>query len=507
MDKKILMLSLLALFMASCGKELEQTVLPVVKPGNDIASEMDGIYVSRQIFQPKELDVAVEHFISPEPPFPYDIVYTYDETNFPNPERGPYFNVSYSFHEGNVPEAATVERLASARKDGTSLVFTFLYLCDYVDKEILSDDVIRVMREHFTNLRKSGCKAVCRVAYSWNDKWPVQEPPADMIASHVKQLKPVFQEFGDVIYVMQAGLIGTYGEWAYTTNVKSDEDHAEVVKALLDALPENRTVAIRTPSWKRRLLTVFNADGNKVTERDTITVAEAFGPSDKARLAIHNDRAFVNGNDGGTFGSVYDRHYVRTESNYYPYGGESCYQNNNEYCECIPSYKNLRTYHWSYLSNHYAIRELWQNEGCYNDASSRVGYRFVLNGAAFHGTFGSEEDFGISLCLSNYGFASLINRRKMEFVIANQKNPKEKYVYPLDKDPREWKGGKAYVFTDRIVLPSALQKGAEYNLYLNLPDESPNLYDNPEYSVRFANRHIWEEKTGYNLIASFKAEY
>ncbi len=507
MDKKILMLSLLALFMASCGKELEQTVLPVVKPGNDIASEMDGIYVSRQIFQPKELDVAVEHFISPEPPFPYDIVYTYDETNFPNPERGPYFNVSYSFYEGNVPEAATVERLASARKDGTSLVFTFLYLCDYVDKEILSDDVIRVMREHFTNLRKSGCKAVCRVAYSWNDKWPVQEPPADMIASHVKQLKPVFQEFGDVIYVMQAGLIGTYGEWAYTTNVKSDGDHAEVVKALLDALPENRTVAIRTPSWKRRLLTVFNADGNKVTERDTITVAEAFGPSDKARLAIHNDCAFVNGNDGGTFGSVYDRHYVRTESNYYPYGGESCYQNNNEYCECIPSYKNLRTYHWSYLSNHYAIRELWQNEGCYNDASSRVGYRFVLNGAVFHGTFGSEEDFGISLCLSNYGFASLINRRKMEFVIANQKNPKEKYVYPLDKDPREWKGDKAYVFTDRIVLPSALQKGAEYNLYLNLPDESPNLYDNPEYSVRFANRHIWEEKTGYNLIASFKAEY
>lgn len=63
------------------------------------------------------------------------------------------------------------------------------------------------------------------------------------------------------------------------------------------------------------------------------------------------------------------------------------------------------------------------------------------------------------------------------------------------------------MFTDRIVLPSALQKGAEYNLYLNLPDESPNLYDNPEYSVRFANRHIWEEKTGYNLIASFKAEY
>lgn len=506
MDRNIFLAALSVACMLSCVKE-QPSDFNVVRPGLDTVSELDGIYASRQIYQPCETDVDVEHFIAPEPPFPYDVVYAPDETDFPNPERGPYFNVSYSFHEGAVPAAASVERLASARKENISLVFTFLYLCDFVDKEILSDDVLRVMREHFTNLRQSGCKAVCRVAYSWNDKWPVQEPPADMIVSHIQQLKPIFQEFGDVIYVVQAGLVGTYGEWAYTTNVKTTEDHAKVVKALLDAVPENRAVAIRTPSWKQRLLAVFNGDGKPVTEKDSITVAEAFGPSYKARMAIHNDCAFVNGNDGGTFGNVYSRMYVKAESNYYPYGGESCYQGNNDYCECVPSYKNLRTYHWSYLSNHYAIRELWQTEGCYNDASSRVGYRLILNGAAFHGIFASDEDFGISLCLSNYGFASLVNARNLEFVIANQRNPKEKYVYPLKKDPREWQGGKAYVFTDMIVLPATLQKGAEYNLYINLPDESPNLHDNPDYSVRFANLHTWEETTGYNLLATFKAEY
>lgn len=506
MNIRFAVVTVLASFLLSCGKE-PVPVPGVIKPGNDITSELDEMFVSRQIPQPKETKVPVEHFIAPEPPFPYDVVYVQDETNFTNPERGPYFNVAYSFYEGNVPEVASVERMASARKDGTSLVFTFLYLCDYVDREILADDVLKLMKEHFINLRQSGCKAVFRIAYSWNDKWPIQEPPADIIVSHINQLKPIFQEFGDVIYVMQAGLIGTYGEWAYTTNVKSDADHAKVVKALLDALPENRTVAIRTPSWKRRLLKEFNGDGKTVTEKDSITVDDAFGTSYKARMAIHNDCAFVNGNDGGTFGGTSDRFYVRTEANYTPYGGESCYQNDNTYCECVPSYSNLRTYHWSYLSNHYAIRELWQNEGCYNDASSRVGYRFILNGAAFHGTFAADEDFGISLCLSNYGFASLVNKRKMEFVIVNQNNPSEKYIYPLDKDPREWQGGKAYVFTERIVLPANLSQGSEYNLYLNLPDESPYLYGKPEYSVRFANKHIWDGKTGYNLIASFKAEY
>ena len=121
MDKKILMLSLLALFMASCGKELEQTVLPVMKPGNDIASEMDGIYVSRQIFQPKELDVAVEHFISPEPPFPYDIVYTYDETNFPNPERCGIprnFRVGRGFRDKPVPVELRLRFPDKQKKDG-----------------------------------------------------------------------------------------------------------------------------------------------------------------------------------------------------------------------------------------------------------------------------------------------------------------------------------------------------------------------------------------------------
>ena len=507
MNHRFITLALLAACLLSCGKDITpEQKIPVVRPGVDMPTEADSVYMSRQIYQPKETGVTVEHFIAPDRPFEYDVVYSYDETNFPNPERGPYFNVAYNFNDGNIPEAASVERLASARKDGTTLVFTFLYLVDYVDKEILDYHVLTLMRTHFTNLRQSGCKAVFRIAYSWNDKWPVQEPPADMIVSHISQLKPILQEFGDVIFVMQAGLIGTYGEWAYTTNVKTTADHAKVVRALLEALPEGRTVAIRTPAWKYRLLAEFNGDGKTVSVKDSITVEEAFGPSLKARMAIHNDCAFVNGNDGGTFGSIYDRFYVRTESNYTPYGGESCYQNVNDYCECVPSYVNLRDYHWSYLSNHYAIREIWQNAGCYDDASARVGYRLVLNGAKFHGMFASDEDFGISLCLSNYGFASLVNRRNMEFGLVNSLNPKEKYVYPVEKDPREWKGGKAYVWSDRIVLPSALQKGAEYNLYLNLPDESPYLCDNPEYSVRFANKYVWDETTGYNLLASFRSE-
>lgn len=509
----LLVVSVLCVLPLSCTKEgpKDPTLPGVVKPSEDVPTADDLIYATRQIPQPTMKDAVVEHFIAPDAPFDYDVRFVPDATDFPNPERGAYANVSYSFINGTIPAVRSAEEIRGFRKNNTTLCFTFFYLNDYVNKADLAPEVLETMRKHFDNLRKSGCKAVLRLAYSWhhvNDPAleEPQEPTADIIVEHIRQIKPILQEYADVIAIMQAGFIGTYGEWAYTTHVKTPEDHAKVVRALLDALPANRQLAIRTPGWKYRLLKLLTGSEKDITERDSITVETGFGTSDKARLAIHNDCAFVNGNDGGTFGNVYDRQYVRTESDYTLYGGESCYQNHDEFCTCLPSYVNLKNYHWSYLSNHYAIADIWRKEGCYNDATSRVGYRFILNGAKFFGNFASDEDFAISLCLSNYGFASLINERKVEFVLVNTKNAKEKYTYVSKQDPRVWKGGHAYVLTERIVLPGALQVGAEYNLYINLPDVSPNLHDIPDYSIRFANKNIWDASTGYNLLGTFKVE-
>jgi hypothetical protein len=40
----------------------------------------------------------------------------------------------------------------------------------------------------------------------------------------------------------------------------------------------------------------------------------------------------------------------------------------------------------------------------------------------------------------------------------------------------------------------------EYAVYINLPDTVAALHDRPEYSVRFANRGVWEDSTGYNRL-------
>lgn len=63
-----------------------------------------------------------------------------------------------------------------------------------------------------------------------------------------------------------------------------------------------------------------------------------------------------------------------------------------------------------------------------------------------------------------------------------------------------------YEWDEKLTLPESLKAGASYTLWLNLPDISPNLHDNPAYSVRVASRGVWDESTGYNRIAAFKAE-
>ena len=85
-------------------------------------------------------------------------------------------------------------------------------------------------------------------------------------------------------------------------------------------------------------------------------------------------------------------------------------------------------------------------------------------------------------------------------------NPGEKYVFTSETDPRFWEGCTTYTHTETLNLPASLTPGVKYTVYINLPDESPNLHDDPRYSVRFANREVWSEKTGYNRIATFEAE-
>lgn len=439
-----------------------------------------------------------------------EVTFKENKEDFCNPERGYYHQYSLKFTDGKLPNPIIEKTLKANRVSNRSLSLTLFYLTDFLESEI-SADALEVIKQSFQAHRTGGCKAIVRFAYRDSDKdssgklYDPYEPTVEMTLKHVEQIKPILQEYADVIYVMQAGFIGAWGEWYYTTNFtfnpvndKQFADRRKLVRALLDALPTNRQLALRTPFYKMKILQTSLAD--------TITAATAFSATDVARIGGHNDCFISSSSDVGTYYSKEDRDLWAAETNYTIMGGETC-TGDPKYCGCEPADRDLRKYHWSYLNHayHSGTFENWKASGCFDELSKSLGYRLCLKKAWFKYDFATSNDMKITIEIQNQGFASLINARKAEFVVYPSDNIEDITIYPLNVDPRTWKAGNTYQFSQTITLPE-LVVGKEYTICLNFPDESVHLTNNPDFSVRLANKSVWIAEKGYNKLYTFVAQ-
>lgn len=430
------------------------------------------------------------------------VTYTITDEQIANPERGLYSGVSFS-KETDTPVSSS--RLLSARKEKRTLYMLEFWLKDYFESDI-SDAYLQMIRKNLEAFRAGGMKCILRFGYSDNIEdlsHPYESGPFDTteewVVRHITQLKPILQEFGDVIYVLQAGFVGCWGEWYYTNNFVqnpvSQEDYLprkHVCDALLDALPANRQVELRTPMFKMKMY------GYSVA--DTITRAEAHQPTSKARLGGHNDCYLASANDQGTFNGPASREYWRAETKYTIMGGETCAM--STYCACENTLKDMASQHFSYLNISYnrSVISHWTKNDCFDEIKNRLGYRLALEDAFFTKSPAAGGQFRAVLNISNSGFASPMNPRDVEFVLAD-KSGKVIKTYPIESDPRFWMPGTTTRIDETIEIPSGLS--GEYTLYLNLPDPASTLRENPMFSIQLANENIWDEDTGYNKLYSF----
>ena len=430
--------------------------------------------------------------------------YTSSDENFPNPERGFYSPVYV--HSAS---ARTISQVAldSNRKMGYSLFLLEFHLTDYVNTDI-ADEYLQLIRNDFAALRSSGAKCILRFAYS--DGRTEEDKPWDAteewVMRHIAQLKPLLQENYDVIMVLQAGFIGSWGEWYYTENfgARSKEDYAarkRVVDALLDALPESRQISLRIPAYK------MNMYGYSAT--DTLTRAEAHKTTPKARLGGHNDCYLADANDTGTFTGQSTKDYWAAESAYTIMGGETCGTSAYAHCEKFKGYDgahgvvaDMAIYHYTYLNigYHPTVIQWWKKEGCFEQLQRRLGYRYSLVSAGFTEKPKAGSDMRVVMKIRNEGFSPAQNPRDAELVLTGA-NGKVLESWPLESDPRYWMPGTTVV-DQTITLPTGIS--GEVQLHLNLPDPCATLHEDPRYSIRLANTNVWDENTGYNLLKSFK---
>lgn len=430
------------------------------------------------------------------------IVFAETDEIFANPERGLLIQTYYT--SGNMGNRANSTLIANNRKSDSKITLYLhsYYLTDYISSDIPQEFLDR-LDNNMNALREGGAKVVLRISYKSDDSESAKpwDATPEWVSRHIDQLAPYLQKHADVILCLQAGFIGVWGEWYYTSNFNfqpsKDADYEprwQVLEHLLQVLPEDRQVALRTPMFKRRYLRMRGLG------EEPLTADEAYMPTAKARLCGHNDCFVASSNDYGTYDSNKDREFWQEDTRYTLMGGETC-------AECALSggenaMKQLALYHWTYLHRDYNKNVLnsWREDGVWDDVCRRLGFRLVLDKVTLPRHPKAGKEFEATFDMRNVGFAAPMNKRDVELVFVSTSDPSKKFVYPQTVDPRFWMPEEDITFTLSCTLDAAMS--GEYNVYLNLPDPYESIHDDPNFSIRLANLNVWEESTGYNLLTT-----
>jgi hypothetical protein len=417
--------------------------------------------------------------------------YATNSTAINNPERGFYRHTEV--HSTNYT-GLDQTTLNSYKSSNTTLLLRVFYLENFITSPI-SSSYLNAMQADFNKIRIAGLKCIVRFAYSDNTNGKLDASKAQILA-HIAQLKPLLVSNVDIISSMQAGFIGTWGEWYYTDyfgmnpNATDYANRKEVVDALLSALPDSRMVQIRTPSLKQKTYNSTTA----------LSQSQAFNKSNMARIGHHNDCFLASANDFGTYNNTSTEYsYLEQETKFTPMGGETCAVNEPR-SQCPTALAEMQKFHWSYLNFDYhpTVISGFQSNNCFPEIQNRLGYRLELVNGTYPNSATIGESIALTLKIKNSGFASPFNERIVYLILRNT-STKQEYSFALATDPRFWSSGVQQTITESIQLPSTILSGS-YQLFLSLPDSSVSIANRPEYAIRFANDATWESTTGYNNL-------
>jgi hypothetical protein len=153
-------------------------------------------------------------------------------------------------------------------------------------------------------LRQAGVKALWRFAYDHLNPGE-QNYTADLIVSHMAQLHSIFNQGMDVVYVLQAGWIGAWGEWHGS---KAGLEHNKtatsmvVSHSLFKLLPPDKKMMIRYGMDKaQKVLESAPESDHDPLAFDIVTTETARHNVAYARIGFDNDAVMTDPNDCGTY--------------------------------------------------------------------------------------------------------------------------------------------------------------------------------------------------------------
>ena len=420
-----------------------------------------------------------------------------------NPDRGFYKLVQIELNKGKEDFNSFKGEIKNIAKEDTdvSLISFQLNLKQYVASNLdLTDNKIEEINQYFSIMRENGYQVIFRVVYdSKGDKNP--EPDFQTILRHIEQLKSVYEKNEDIIFVVEAGYLGSYGEWYDGKYDKDKEKRNQVVNKLLKCIPESIQISLRKPSY------IEDYIGNN----QTVKKINAFSNDEIARLGLHNDGYLASETDLGTYNKSEREESLLWQGKqtlYTLFGGE-CQNKDSIYTNLNNAIVDMEKRHCTYMNKTYdrEVKEKWkkeiytnknsvyQGENGYKYIENHLGYRLVIRDVDMICT---KRKINIGINIENVGFGNIIRKKQLGFFLKNENN---QYYIESDIDIRKQLNEKMYELTIAEELPKNVKIG-EYEVYLKIEEPYESLKNNNYYSIKLANNNVWNENLGANYIGN-----
>ena len=473
-----------------------------------------------------------------------------------NPERGlrmetimkvndltsPYHHINYT----NLPAELLKDEKRYDEK--TRLTQVYFYLTDYLGKSI-PVQAFNNMQLIMDGVKRSGYKIILLFAYRYNTSC-AYESYAD-IKRHLDQLKPFLQKNEALIFAVQAGFLGLWGEW-HDTGLENSPYHKKVViRDILSAIPAGRKMQVRETKYK--------TDAAGFIRRNAASAPQytPLEPQEYNRIGFQNAYFVLDQGPYAQFDYRWpDEDYRMVEKEALatvvdgemPYDGNGIYDFNelaqgnqggwhaikrmkihayssfsvvHNYGLNIAAWRNQKLSAGHFWNENFAFDEDYfrgQNEepvnrSAYEYIRDHLGYRFRLTEASIPKNIYRGDSASLSAHLKNDGFAPLINKRPMYFVVIDESNNVSEIL--TTADPLRWmptrsNGEKGFEIDQKFFISQQFSPGS-YKVGIWMPDESVSLKYNAAYAIRFANGNMeyWTDPAGkylVNIIGSFNIQ-
>lgn len=376
----------------------------------------------------------------------------------------------------------------------------------------LDDNFFTAVRGTFENCRRNGSTIALRFRYDSNGKTNPEPASFDQVLRHIQQIKDngLLEDYQDILMFVETGFVGAWGEqWGgkYT----SLEYKAQLVDAMLDCVPGDIPITVRTP--------------NIFAQWAGISVAEmadyiAEPGSDAARIGMYNDGYMGSDTDLGTYtnrSATTDWMHHQMLHTYY--GGEFSGDLNwtQKYDTYLPENAIPEMYktHLSYInSNIYALYKdytfgaAYDVDGVDNSAyygqtvfqfmRDHLGYRFVVRKAEHTNVVKQGENLQLNFSVENTGFANPIRPQKAELLLEKDGDFIQTEV---DIDTRTWLSCTTTDTQLSVKLPGDIAPG-NWKIYLRMSVGNQGIEDDNQRTVHFANNHVWNDSLGANYMGT-----